>query len=154
MNDLILVLQGREVWRISATGESYEMKKTRLFKLYGMFAAVLSNIQVYDTFAVINFAKSSLTLAIRPETEGDYAIYNEEPTEVGGVQRHTIHLSSINQKPIDFKVVADRTKGSNNYLLNMITEDTNDGTQYLVQEGIEIDSLIPLALFTQTIAPK
>ena len=35
-NDLILVLQGREVWRISAApteDNPYGMKKTRLFKL-------------------------------------------------------------------------------------------------------------------------
>ena len=70
------------------------MKKTKLFELDGMYAAVMTKIQVYDTFAVISFADSSVVLAIRPEIEGDYVVYNEVAIEAGDVKRD--HLSNAN----------------------------------------------------------
>ena len=70
------------------------MKKTKLFEIKGMFAAVMTKIQVYDTFAVISFSDSSVVLAIRPEIEGGYVLYNEVPTKVGDSRR--THVSSAN----------------------------------------------------------
>ena len=63
------MLNGREVWRISG-GDQYGIKKTRLFKLQGISAAMLTSIKVYDSFAVVNFGVDKILLAIRPEVEG------------------------------------------------------------------------------------
>ena len=83
-------------------------------------------IQVYDDFAVISFAVDSILIVIRPQIEGQYALYNNVPTDVGDVRRGTLHLSSLNKKPIAFNLVEDQTQ-TYTYLLNIIMEGTIDG---------------------------
>ena len=71
------------------------MKKTKLFKLQGVSAAILTTIKVYDSFAVVNFGVDKVKLAIKPKVEGEYALYNDFLTDVGDIRRDTLHLSSV-----------------------------------------------------------
>ena len=41
----------------------------------------------------------------------------------------------------------DRTQ-TYDYLLNIIMEGTNDGVEYIMQEGVEVDTTVQLAHFT------
>ena len=109
---------------------------------------MLTSIKVYDSFAVVNFGVDKILLAIRPEVEGQYALYNDIITNVGDKRRDTLHLSShISQKPLDYFVIPDQTQYYD-YLLNIITQATSDNTKYIIQEGIDLDPTIPQALFT------
>ena len=89
---------------------------------------MLTSIKVYDSFAVVNFGVDKILLAIRPEKEGQYALYNDLLTDVGDIRRDTLHLR---QTPLAYFVVPDKTQ-KYDYLLNIITQGSNDGTKYII----------------------
>ena len=67
-NELILVVQNRDVWRVEADPHAgngtYGIKRTRIFRLRVIEA--VTAIQVYDSFSVISFADDSVVLVVRP----------------------------------------------------------------------------------------
>ena len=92
---------------------------------------MLTSIKVYDTFAVVNFGVDKILLAIRPEKEGQYALYNDIVTDVGDKRREILHLSNqFSQKPLDYFVAPDKTQ-TYDYLFNIITQGVGDGTIYI-----------------------
>ena len=128
--DLILLLNGSEVWRISATHDAFgnhRIAKTKLFSILTRSSVV--NIEVYDDFTIVLFDDESVFLAFRPEIEGDVARYNNAIVDPGDPR--TTYLYFIDAPLQYYAVVAD-TSLSFSYIMNILTED-GDGNQFLSQ---------------------
>ena len=126
--------------------------KTLLFKL--QIIVDVRSIEVYDDFAFVIFSDESVLLAVRPAVEGQFAQYNKALTDVGDIRRGTLYL---NQTPIQYYGIFINTSQvttSHTYILNMLTRDLRSGSQYLSQEGIEIDRSSGSALFKQIRLPE
>ena len=79
---------------------------------------------MFDDFALVIFEDESVLLAVRPEIEGDYALYNNALVDVGSTERPSLYLD---ETPIEYYSIVPDTSKTYNYLLNMLTVSSNTG---------------------------
>jgi hypothetical protein len=124
VGSMILLLNGSEVWRVTATHSvgDHQYELTLIFKL-----RVLQDVravEVFDDFALVIFEDESVLLAVRPDTEGDYAKYNTALVDVGSTARPSLFLE---ETPIEYYSIVPDTSKTYNYLLNMLTVSNASG---------------------------
>ena len=128
--DLILLLEGSEVWRVSATVDPFGNKRIDKTKLFSILTrSSVLDIEVYDDFTIVLFDDESTFLAFRPEVEGDLAKYNMAIVDPGDPRKTYLYFIDA---PLQYYAVVADTSLSFNYIMNILTEDS-DGNQYLSQ---------------------
>ena len=143
-DDLIAILNRKEVWRISASIDdegNNAVEKTLIFNLRTL--QDIQAIEVYDSFALILWEDESVVIANRPEEIGGTATYNNFIPEIDDTRRGTLHYDDA---PIQYYNIVEDSSQNYQYIMNVITKDSED-LQYVSQEGIYYDSADEMILF-------